>query len=122
VPGLLLSDVPELQHFLFSSLIFFGLTARVTLDLAVHRQYIAENPARAVKHFNELRERAEKQMLTLDRETRIFAWVLFCSFKRRENLYRRIPAPLGRSGFSLMNGENRGLQLTEREGGFGSPG
>jgi hypothetical protein len=82
VPGLLLSDVPELQHFLFSSLIFFGLTARVTLDLAVHRQYIPENPARAVKHFNELRERPEKQMLTLDQETRIFAWVLFCSFKR----------------------------------------
>jgi integrase len=41
------------------------------LDLAVHRQYIAENPARAVKHFNELRERPEKQMLTLDQENRI---------------------------------------------------
>ena len=41
------------------------------LDLAVHRQYIAENPARAVKHFNELRERPDKQMLTLDQETRI---------------------------------------------------
>jgi integrase len=41
------------------------------LDLAVHRQYIPENPARAVKHFNELRERPEKQMLTLERENRI---------------------------------------------------
>jgi hypothetical protein len=41
------------------------------LDLAVHRQYIPENPARAVKHFNELRERPEKQMLTLEQENRI---------------------------------------------------
>ncbi len=41
------------------------------LDLAVHRQYISENPARAVKHFNELRERPDKQMLTLDQENRI---------------------------------------------------
>ena len=41
------------------------------LDLAVHRQYIPENAARAVKHFNELRERPEKQMLTLDQENRI---------------------------------------------------
>lgn len=41
------------------------------LDLAVHRQYIPENTARAVKHFNELRERPTKQMLTLDQENRI---------------------------------------------------
>jgi len=41
------------------------------LDLAVHRQYICDNPARAVKHFNELRERPDKQMLTLDQENRI---------------------------------------------------
>ncbi len=41
------------------------------LDLAVHRQYISENPARAVKHFNELRERPDKEMLTLDQENRI---------------------------------------------------
>ncbi|HVS90003.1 MAG TPA: tyrosine-type recombinase/integrase [Candidatus Acidoferrum sp.] len=41
------------------------------LDLAVRRQYISENPARAVKHFNELRERPDKQMLTLDQENRI---------------------------------------------------
>lgn len=41
------------------------------LDLAVRREYIAENPARAVKHFNELRERAPKQMLTLDQENSI---------------------------------------------------
>src|SRR5260370_10323296 len=30
-----------------------------------------ENPARAVKHFNELRERPAKQMLTLEQENRI---------------------------------------------------
>jgi integrase len=41
------------------------------LELAVHRQYIPENTARAVKHFNELRERAPKQMLTLEQENRI---------------------------------------------------
>jgi len=41
------------------------------LDLAVQRKYIPENPARAVKHFNELRERPAKQMLTLDQENRI---------------------------------------------------
>jgi integrase len=41
------------------------------LDLAAHRKYIPENPARAVKHFNELRERPEKQMLTLEQEDRI---------------------------------------------------
>jgi integrase len=41
------------------------------LDLAVQRKYIPENPARAVKHFNELRERPAKQMLTLDQENHI---------------------------------------------------
>ncbi len=41
------------------------------LDLAVRRQYISDNPARAVKHFNELRERPNKKMLTLDQENRI---------------------------------------------------
>lgn len=41
------------------------------LDLAVQRKYIPENPSRAVKHFNELRERPAKQMLTLDQENRI---------------------------------------------------
>jgi len=41
------------------------------LDLAVGRKYIPENPARAVKHFNELRERPAKQMLTLEQEDRI---------------------------------------------------
>ena len=41
------------------------------LDLAVRREYIPENPARAVKHFNELRERPPKQMLTLEQENRI---------------------------------------------------
>jgi len=30
-----------------------------------------ENTARAVKHFNELRERPAKQMLTLEQENRI---------------------------------------------------
>ncbi|HEY1469587.1 MAG TPA: tyrosine-type recombinase/integrase [Candidatus Acidoferrum sp.] len=41
------------------------------LDLAVQRKYISENPARAVKHFNEMRERPQKQMLTLEQENRI---------------------------------------------------
>jgi integrase len=41
------------------------------LDLAVRRQYIPENPARGVKHFNELRDRPDKQMLTLEQEDRI---------------------------------------------------
>lgn len=41
------------------------------LDLAVRRQYIPENPARGVKHFNELRDRPDKQMLTLGQEERI---------------------------------------------------
>jgi integrase len=43
------------------------------LDLAVRREYIPENPARAVKHFNELRERPFKQMLTLEQENRILS-------------------------------------------------
>jgi len=61
------------------------------LDLAVQRKYIPENPARAVKHFNELRERPAKQMLTWTRRTAssmrrlpIFAWVSFCSYKQEE--------------------------------------
>lgn len=41
------------------------------LDLAAQRKYVPENPARAVKHFNELRERPAKQMLTLEQENRI---------------------------------------------------
>jgi integrase len=41
------------------------------LDLAVRRQYIPENSARGVKHFNELRDRPDKQMLTLEQEERI---------------------------------------------------
>ena len=41
------------------------------LDLAARRQYIPENPARGVKHFNELRDRPDKQMLTSDQEERI---------------------------------------------------
>ncbi|HXU20487.1 MAG TPA: site-specific integrase [Verrucomicrobiae bacterium] len=41
------------------------------MDLATRRQYIPANPARGVKHFNELRERPDKQMLTLNQENRI---------------------------------------------------
>ncbi len=41
------------------------------LDFAVKRKYIAENPAAQVKHFNELRERPTRRMLTLDEERRI---------------------------------------------------
>jgi hypothetical protein len=63
------------------------------LDLAVQRKYIPENPSRAVKHFNELRDRPAKQMLALEQENRIlnaaqrlpiFAWVSFCSYKQEE--------------------------------------
>jgi hypothetical protein len=42
------------------------------LDFAMKRKYIAENPAAEVKHFNELRERPTRRMLTLDEEKRIF--------------------------------------------------
>ena len=41
------------------------------LDFAMKRKYIAENPAAEVKHFNELRERPTRRMLTLDEEKRI---------------------------------------------------
>jgi integrase len=41
------------------------------LDLAVQREYIPENPAAKVKHFNELRERPVRRMLTLEEEQRI---------------------------------------------------
>ncbi len=41
------------------------------LDFATKRRYIAENPASAVKHFNELRERPTRRMLTLEEERRI---------------------------------------------------
>ncbi|PYU47774.1 MAG: hypothetical protein DMG54_00090 [Acidobacteria bacterium] len=38
------------------------------LDLAVKRSYIPENPAAAVKHFNELRERPVRRMLAVEEE------------------------------------------------------
>src|SRR5712692_2944560 len=41
------------------------------LDFATKRRYIAENPASEVKHFNELRERPTRRMLTLEEERRI---------------------------------------------------
>jgi len=41
------------------------------LDFAVKRKYIAENPAAQVKHFNELRERPTRRMLSLEEERRI---------------------------------------------------
>jgi integrase len=41
------------------------------LDVATQRKYIPENPAAAVKHFNELRERPVRRMLTLEEEQRI---------------------------------------------------
>ena len=44
---------------------------KCVLDLALNRKYIPENPASAVKHFNELRERPVRRMLTLDEERRI---------------------------------------------------
>jgi len=41
------------------------------LDLACKRKYIPENPASSVKHFNELRERPVRRMLTVEEEQRI---------------------------------------------------
>jgi integrase len=41
------------------------------LDLACKRKYIPENPASSVKHFNELRERPVRRMLTVEEEHRI---------------------------------------------------
>jgi hypothetical protein len=44
---------------------------KCVLDLAVKRRYIPENPASSVKHFNELRERPVRRMLTVEEEQRI---------------------------------------------------
>jgi len=44
---------------------------KCVLDLAVKRKYIPENPAATVKHFNELRERPMRRMLTVKEELRI---------------------------------------------------
>jgi len=41
---------------------------KCVLDLAVKRKYIPENPAAAVKHFNELRERPIRRVLTVEEE------------------------------------------------------
>ena len=38
------------------------------LNLAVTRKYIPENPAAGVKHFNELRDRPDRRMLTVEEE------------------------------------------------------
>ena len=44
---------------------------KCVFDLAVKRKYIPENLATAVRHFNELRERPVRRMLTVDEEMRI---------------------------------------------------
>jgi len=44
---------------------------KCVLDLAVKRKYIPENPAAAVKHSNELRERPNRRMLPIEEEMRI---------------------------------------------------
>ena len=44
---------------------------KCVLDLAVKRKYLPENPASTVKHFNELRERPLRRMLTVEEEQRI---------------------------------------------------
>jgi integrase len=44
---------------------------KCVLDLAVKRKYLPENPASTVKHFNELRERPMRRMLTVKEELRI---------------------------------------------------
>jgi len=41
------------------------------LDFATKRGYIPENPAAEVKHFNELRDRPTRRMLTIEEERRI---------------------------------------------------
>jgi integrase len=41
------------------------------LDFATKRGYIPENPASGVKHFNELRDRPTRRMLTVEEERRI---------------------------------------------------
>jgi integrase len=44
---------------------------KCVLDLALKRKYLPENAASAVKHFNELRERPVRRMLTVEEEQRI---------------------------------------------------
>jgi integrase len=44
---------------------------KCVFDLAVKRKYIPDNPAASVKHFNELRERPVRRMLTVEEEVRI---------------------------------------------------
>src|SRR5216683_2934003 len=44
---------------------------KCVFDLAVRRKYIPENPAASVKHFNELRERPVRRMLSVEEEIRI---------------------------------------------------
>ena len=44
---------------------------KCVLDLACKRKYISENPASSVKHFNELRDRPVRRMLTIEQEQRI---------------------------------------------------
>jgi len=44
------------------------LISRSTGVLANHRKYILENPATMVKHFNELRDRPIRRMLTVNEE------------------------------------------------------
>ena len=51
---------------------------RCVFDLAVKRKYIPENPAARVKHFNELRERPVRRMLTLEEERRIRVFTVRC--------------------------------------------
>ncbi len=41
---------------------------KCVLDLAVKRKYVPENPASMVKHFNELRDRPIRRMLTVKEE------------------------------------------------------
>ena len=44
-----------------------------TLEYAVSRRYLTENPGSGVKHFDERRERPAKRMLALEEEQRILA-------------------------------------------------
>src|SRR6267378_1254371 len=44
---------------------------KCVLDLAVKRKYIPENAAATVKHFNELRDRPVRRMLTVKEEQRV---------------------------------------------------
>lgn len=75
------------------------------LDFATKRLYIAEYPASEVKHFNELRERPARRMLTIEEERRILDAAPSSRrdhssrSDRRKNIQRGLFTALVSSGF-----------------------